>query len=394
MDITEINNGIYYAGINDRSSVLFESLWAIPKGITYNSYIVKGEKTALIDTVDASSSNRFLNKIKAVIGDANLDYLVINHMEPDHSGSIQFILDHFPGVKIVGNKITADQLSGFYNIKDNVMIVGDGDEIDLGGRTLTFKLTPMVHWPETMMTFDSLTGTLFTGDAFGTFGALNGEILDHEIEIEEYIPEAFRYYACIVAKYGKFVQRALAKLKGMTINMLCPTHGPVWRDYMMHILDLYDRLSQFKAVNGVVIAYGSMYGNTEEIAELLARIFTLKGIPVKMHNLTKSDLSDVLSDSIKYKGIIVGSPTYSNGILPPVETYLNALVTREFKDRVFASFGSFTWGPGIKKKLDKIVESLDFSHIENPFEMKQAQIESIENNIEEFVDRFISELNK
>lgn len=394
MDITEINNGIFYTGINDRSSALFESLWAIPKGVTYNSYIVKGEKTALIDTVEASSFNRFLNKIKSIVGDRQLDYLIINHMEPDHSGSIQLILDHFPNVKIVGNKITADQLSGFYNITDRVMIVGDGDEIDLGGRKLSFKLTPMVHWPETMMTYDSLTGTLFSGDAFGTFGALNGEILDREIEVEEYIPEAFRYYACIVAKYGKFVQRAIAKLKGMTINMICPTHGPVWRDYMMHILDLYDRLSQYKAVNGVVIAYGSMYGNTEEIAELLARIFTLKGVPVKMHNLAKSDLSDVLSDSIKYKGIIVGSPTYSTGIFPPVETYLKALVTREFKDRVFSSFGSFTWAPGIKNKLDNVVESLNFSKVENTFEMKQAHIESIEENIEDFVDRFISELSK
>ena len=392
MDITEINNGIYYVGINDRRSDLFESLWTIPNGVTYNSYIVKGEKTALIDTVDASSSNIFLSKIKSVIGNANLDYLVINHMEPDHSGSIQFIMNHYPDIKIIGNKITAEQLKGFYGITDNIQIIKDGDEVDLGGRKLSFKLTPMVHWPETMMTYDSLTETLFTGDAFGTFGALNGEILDREIEVEQYIPEAFRYYACIVAKYGQFVQRALAKLKGMTINMICPTHGPVWRDYMMHILDLYDRLSQFKAQKGVVIAYGSMYGNTEQMAELLARVFTLKGIPVKMHNLTKSDLSYVLSDSIKYQGIIVGSPMYSGTIFPPVENYLNALVTREFKNRVFATFGSFTWSPGIKKKMDAVVEKLKITTVENSFEMKQAQIETIEDNIESFVDNFIAQL--
>lgn len=390
MILSELNKGIYYVGVNDRTSSLFESLWSLPAGVSYNSYIVKGDKTALIDTVHISKAKNFIANIKTAIGDSPIDYVVINHMEPDHSGAIDYIVKSFPDVTIVGNKKTIEMIEGFYGSISNTKVINDGDVLDLGdGKSLKFVITPMVHWPETMMTFEQSSSTLFSGDAFGCFGALNGGVIDAECDVESYIPEMYRYYAAIVAKYGTFVIKAIEKLKGLKINRICPTHGPVWQDYMMHVIDLYDRLAHFTPQNGAVIVYGSMYGNTEDIAELIARELTVNGVSVRMHNIATADLSVVLADIMRFKGLIIGAPTYNSSIFPPIQNLIEAIVSRGIKNRVLSTFGSYTWGPGISVKIEKSFESLNYDTVSCKIEMKQSILDNdLYNRIEEFAKVF------
>lgn len=390
MILSELNKGIYYVGVNDRTSSLFESLWSLPAGVSYNSYIVKGDKTALIDTVHISKAKNFIANIKTAIGDSPIDYVVINHMEPDHSGAIDYIVKSFPDVTIVGNKKTIEMVDGFYGSISNTKVINDGDVLDLGdGKSLKFVITPMVHWPETMMTFEQSSSTLFSGDAFGCFGALNGGVIDAECDVESYIPEMYRYYAAIVAKYGTFVIKAIEKLKGLRINRICPTHGPVWQDYMMHVIDLYDRLAHFTPQNGAVIVYGSMYGNTEDIAELIARELTVNGVSVRMHNIATADLSVVLADIMRFKGLIIGAPTYNSSIFPPIQNLIEAIVSRGIKNRVLSTFGSYTWGPGISVKIEKSFESLNYDTVSCKIEMKQSILDNdLYNRIEEFAKVF------
>ena len=390
MILSELNKGIYYVGVNDRTSSLFESLWSLPAGVSYNSYIVKGDKTALIDTVHISKAKNFIANIKTAIGDSPIDYVVINHMEPDHSGAIDYIVKSFPDVTIVGNKKTIEMVEGFYGSISNTKVINDGDVLDLGdGKSLKFVITPMVHWPETMMTFEQSSSTLFSGDAFGCFGALNGGVIDAECDVESYIPEMYRYYAAIVAKSGTFVIKAIEKLKGLRINRICPTHGPVWQDYMMHVIDLYDRLAHFTPQNGAVIVYGSMYGNTEDIAELIARELTVNGVSVRMHNIATADLSVVLADIMRFKGLIIGAPTYNSSIFPPIQNLIEAIVSRGIKNRVLSTFGSYTWGPGISVKIEKSFESLNYDTVSCKIEMKQSILDNdLYNRIEEFAKVF------
>ena len=390
MILSELNKGIYYVGVNDRTSSLFESLWSLPAGVSYNSYIVKGDKTALIDTVHISKAKNFIANIKTAIGDSPIDYVVINHMEPDHSGAIDYIVKSFPDVTIVGNKKTIEMVEGFYGSISNTKVINDGDVLDLGdGKSLKFVITPMVHWPETMMTFEQSSSTLFSGDAFGCFGALNGGVIDAECDVESSIPEMYRYYAAIVAKYGTFVIKAIEKLKGLRINRICPTHGPVWQDYMMHVIDLYARLAHFTPQNGAVIVYGSMYGNTEDIAELIARELTVNGVSVRMHNIATADLSVVLADIMRFKGLIIGAPTYNSSIFPPIQNLIEAIVSRGIKNRVLSTFGSYTWGPGISVKIEKSFESLNYDTVSCKIEMKQSILDNdLYNRIEEFAKVF------
>ena len=311
-------------------------------------------------------------------------------MEPDHSGAIDYIVKSFPDVTIVGNKKTIEMVEGFYGSISNTKVINDGDVLDLGdGKSLKFVITPMVHWPETMMTFEQSSSTLFSGDAFGCFGALNGGVIDAECDVESYIPEVYRYYAAIVAKYGTFVIKAIEKLKGLRINRICPTHGPVWQDYMMHVIDLYDRLAHFTPQNGAVIVYGSMYGNTEDIAELIARELTVNGVSVRMHNIATADLSVVLADIMRFKGLIIGAPTYNSSIFPPIQNLIEAIVSRGIKNRVLSTFGSYTWGPGISVKIEKSFESLNYDTVSCKIEMKQSILDNdLYNRIEEFAKVF------
>lgn len=371
MNIHEICNGIYYVGVNDRTTHRFEGLWPLPQGVSYNSYIVKGERVALIDTVHIAQSAKFLVRIEEIVGDRPIDYLVINHMEPDHSGSIQAIKAKYPQLKIVGNSKTVAMIKNYYGISDGIEVVADGDVIDLGGRSLKFVLTPMVHWPETMMTYVEQEGVLFSGDAFGCFGALNGGVIDSQMDTAGYYPEMYRYYSNIVAKYGTFVEKAIARFDGVKINYVCSTHGPVWHNEIGRVVDLYSRLARFEAEPGVVVAYASMYGNTEELAETIAAELSRNSVRnIRVHNLSKTHLSFILADVMRYNGLIVGGPTYNNGLFPEVERLLSALKGRDLKNRYVGCFGSGTWAPVSGKNIKACLDCMKVEQVAEPFDMK------------------------
>ena len=274
----KITDQIYYVGVNDRNKNLFEGLWPLPDGVSYNSYLIVDDKVCLIDTVEVDFFMPFIKNIQETIGNRPVDYLVVNHMEPDHSGSIALIKKYYPDITIIGNKKTFGMMSGFYGIEGDNMVVNNGDTLSLGHHTLKFVLTPMVHWPETMMTLDMEAKTLFAGDAFGCFGALNGGIVDSDINCDSFWLEMVRYYSNIVGKYGTPVQAALKKLAGVPLDYICSTHGPVWHEHIAKVVGMYDTMSKYETEPGLVICYGTMYGNTERAAEMIARAASEAGI--------------------------------------------------------------------------------------------------------------------
>ena len=376
MTSIEITKDIFYVGVNDRTTSKFEGIWPLPYGVSYNSYVIQGnDKNALIDGVEISRAYQQIDKIRQICQDIKLDYLVINHMEPDHSGAIRSLMGVFPEMQIVGNTKTLEMLKGFYGISERTIAVADGDRIDLGGKTLQFFLTPMIHWPETMMTYIPEGKVLFSGDAFGCFGALNGGVVDTELDTDVYYPEMIRYYSNIVGKYGLPVQKALSKLSSLPIEYICSTHGPVWHKHVADTIDTYNRLSKGTSEKGVVIAYGSMYGNTEEMVEILARHLSLCGIKdIKIHNVSYADESYILRDIYRYNGLIVASPTYNGHLFPKIESLLKSLTLRGVCNKKFARLGSFTWAGVGTKTIDSIVEKLKFDIIGDPIEMKQGGI--------------------
>lgn len=301
-----IKGHIHYVGVNDRTTVLFEGMWPLPKGVSYNSYLIADQKTALIDTVETCYFDTFLEKIRAILGDRPIDYLIINHMEPDHSGSIGLIRRYYPQVTLVASRQALGMLEGFYGLTENTLQASEDTVLELGHHRLSFQMTPMVHWPETMMTFDAAEGVLFSGDAFGTFGALNGGCLDARIDTEEYWDEMVRYYSNVVGRYGQPVQKALAKLKNLPVSMICSTHGPVWVQEKDRVISLTTAGAATRRTRRN-FAYGSMYGNTERMAETIAEELSQRGIrKIRLHNLSKSDPSYILADVFRYRGLILG----------------------------------------------------------------------------------------
>lgn len=353
-----ISERIHWVGVNDCKKVLFEGLWPLKKGVSYNSYLIADNKITLVDTVENGFEDEFSKNIEQAIGDRQIDFLVVNHMEPDHSSLTAMMLDKYPGLKIVANAKTVPMLRGYYNTpEERIHVVGDGDTLSTGECTLQFHMTPMVHWPETMMTYLCEENTLFSGDAFGTFGAVNGKITDEENTFEEYKDEMIRYYSNIVGKYGTPVARAMAKLSGVKLDRICSTHGPVWEGNISKVIGLYGKLSQYEAERGVCIVYGSMYGNTAAAAKALADELAGMGVPHSIHNLSCPDaLSNALRDAFKYDTIAAGSPTYNACIFPPVETFMNALSARLIKNRRFYAFGSYTWAAASVRLLNKAAE--------------------------------------
>lgn len=393
---TEIVKGVHYVGVNDRTTTRFEGIWPLPYGVSYNSYLVCGaQKNAVIDGVEVSHCFKQIDRIKEIKQDIKIDYLIINHMEPDHSGGVVALCREFPEIKVVGNANTADMLKGYYGLEKNVVVVADGDCIDLGGKTLQFHLTPMIHWPETMMTYLVEDKMLFAGDAFGCFGALNGGIVDTEMDTSGYYPEMTRYYSNIVAKYGLFVQKALAKFADVPVDYICSTHGPVWHDELKKVIGVYDKLSRGESEDGVVIAYASMYGNTEEMVDVVARQLAVNGIKnIKVHNVSYSDESFILRDIYTYKGLIVMSPTYNGCAFPKIEALLSSLQLRATSGKVFACAGSFTWASAAVKRINAMVEKLKFTHVDGDVEMKQGMSGDVAEKCRILADRFAAELKK
>lgn len=370
----EIKNKVYYVGVNDRNKALFEGLWPLPNGVSYNSYLIDDEQVALIDTVEVDFFTQFIENIQEVIGSRSIDYLVINHMEPDHSGSIALIRKYYPNIKIVGNKKTFGMMQGFYGIDDGIVEVRNGDSIELGHHTLNFVLTPMVHWPETMVTLDTTDNILFAGDAFGCFGALNGGIIDEEINCDTFWLEMVRYYSNIVGKYGVPVQNALKKLADVKLDYICATHGPVWHQYIDKVIALYDRMSRYETEEGIVICYGTMYGNTERMAEQIARAASQAGIKnIVMYNVSKTHHSYIIRDVFRYKALIVGAPTYNAGLYHEMDVLLNELANKDIKNHYIGWFGSHCWASKAVAEIQKLNdERLKFEAVGTPVDMKQA----------------------
>ena len=362
----KISDRIFYVGVNDDDKVLFEGLWPLPVGVSYNSYIVKDEKIALIDTVESGFEEEFLSNIDEVVEGRMIDYLIVNHMEPDHSSLIALMLERYPQLMIVANSKTVPMLQGYYGVpQEKVLIMGEGESLTLGTCSLRFHMIPMVHWPETMVTWLDEEGTLFSGDAFGTFGSIDESVVDEEDTFEEFRDEMMRYYSNIVGKYGNPVQSALKKLSGLEIKRICSTHGPVWEKNIAEVVGLYDKMSRYEAERGVCIVYGSMYGNTAAAADALAMELEALGVPYAIHDLAGNNagelgVSGALRDVFKYDTIVVGSPTYNNGIYPPVETFMKALQSRLIKGKRFYAFGSYTWSGASVKLLNEIASAQNF----------------------------------
>ena len=374
----KISERIYYVGVNDDTKTLFEGLWPLPYGVSYNSYVVADAKVALIDTVEHGFEDEFFANVREALGDRSIDYLIVNHMEPDHSSLISDMLQRYPDMKIVGNAKTLPMLQGYYGTPaERVIVVKEGDSIDLGSCSLSFHMIPMVHWPETMVTWLDEENTVFSGDAFGTFGAVNEEVVDSEGTFESFRDEMMRYYSNIVGKYGTPVQSALKKLSGLEVKRICSTHGPVWEKSVPEVVAIYDRMSRYEVERGVCIAYGSMYGNTAAAAEALAEELRRQGVPCAVHDLAGNvnpgmGLSGALRDVFKYDTIVAASPTYNNGIFPPVETFMKALQARLIKGRRFYALGSYTWAGSSVNLLNSFAESLGFDVLAPGLSFPQA----------------------
>ena len=371
MNEVNLAENIYYLGCNDRRTHLFENLWPIPYGVSYNSYLIVDEKIALIDTVEHSFTEDYLEHIEILTKGREVDYLVINHMEPDHSGALKAVVTKYPNITLVGNKKTFDMVANYYKITENMLEVYDDSELPLGKHRLRFTTIPMVHWPETMVSYEMSSKILFTGDAFGSFGTLDGGIFDDELNLAMYEEELMRYYTNVVGKYCPHTQRALKKIEGMDILMLAATHGPIWRSNLAYIMDRYQKWSSYTTDPGVVIVYGSMYGNTAKMADVIARQLAVRGIKnIRVYDAAKTHASYIISDIFKYSAFIVGSAAYNNELFPGVENLLTKIEHMGIKNHLLGIFGSFGWSGGGVKNLQKFADTIKWELVSAPVEEK------------------------
>jgi flavorubredoxin len=371
MHQVNLAENIYYLGFNDRRTHLFENFWPIPNGVSYNSYLIVDEKIALIDTVERAFVEDYLDQIETLTNGQPIDYLVINHMEPDHSGALKAVVAKYPQITLVGNKKTFDLVANYYKVSQNTMEVNDDSELPLGKRRLMFSTIPMVHWPETMVSYEMTSKILFTGDAFGSFGTLDGGIFDDELNLSMYEEEVMRYFTNIVGKYCPHTQRALKKVESLDVKMLAPTHGPVWRTNLQYILERYQKWSTYTTEPGAVIVYGSMYGNTAKMADVIARQLAVRGVKnIRVYDASKTHPSYIISDIFKYKAFIIGSAAYNNELFPSVESLVTKIEHTGIKNHLLGIFGSFGWSGGGVKNLQKFAENIKWDLVYAPVEEK------------------------
>lgn len=370
-----IKEDIYYIGTNDRKTELFEGMWPLPKGVAYNSFLVKGEKNVLFDLVKVNTIDSYVQKINEIIGEGEkIDYIMINHMEPDHTSSIKSILEIYPDAKLVTNKKAVAMLNNFYEITDNIIEVKDGETLELGDKKYTFYMTPMVHWPESMVAYEETTKALFSQDIFGGFGTLDGGIFDDQIEYDaHYHEETTRYFINIVGKYASQALKALNKLADLDIQLICPDHGPIWREDPKKIVDIYTSLAKQETIDGCVVIYGSMYGNTEMMAEAVARGLSEGGLKnIKTRDITKTSNSYLLSDIWRYKGVIIGSCSYDNNLFPPMDYLMTEVSHQRMKNNYWGIFGSFSWSGGALKNLKRYMEEGKYDVLDTQLEIQGA----------------------
>lgn len=383
----KVDDDIFWVGADNRRLKLFEAVYEVPSGISYNSYLVIDEKTALIDTADRAVTDIFIENVEQTLGERSLDYIVVQHMEPDHSATLVDVLLRHPECTVVCNKMTFDMIRAFKGEEVKALIVKEGDTLELGKHKLTFISAPMVHWPEVMVTFDSLTGALFSADAFGTFGALNGALFADEVDFDrDYLDEARRYYTNIVGKYGMQVRKLLEKTNALDVKKVCPLHGFVWRENIEYYVNKYLHWAEYKPEEqGVMIAYASVYGNTENAANILACRLRERGIKCVMYDVSVTEHSRIIAECFKYSHLVFASVTYNGGVFVNMENLLHDLVAHSLKGRRVALIESGSWAISAGKGMRDILSPLkDTEYICDGLSFK-SRLSSVEG-IDEIAD--------
>ncbi len=396
MQITrKVTDDIVWVGCNDRRLSRFENLFPIPRGVSYNSYLILDEKTVLMDTVDGSVTQQFLENIAYALGGRSLDYLIVQHMEPDHCANIEELLYRYPKLTIVGSAKALQMIGQFYDmdIEGKTMAVKEGDVLNTGSHTLRFAMAPMVHWPEVMVTYDEKDKVLFSADAFGTFGALNGKLFSDEMDFDgEWMADARRYYSNIVGKYGMQVQGLLKKAAALDIQVICPLHGPVWRENLEHFVDKYDKWSRYEPEDkAVVIIYGSIYGNTESAADAVACRLTEAGIKdVKMYDVSDVHVSELISEIFRCSHIVLACSTYNGGIYPPMENLLADMKALSVQKRTVALVENGTWAAASGRLITKELEEMkEMQILDKKLSLKSVLKQGQEEELEAFVSQIV-----
>ena len=383
----KVTDDIVWVGCNDRRLTLFENLFPIPRGVSYNSYLVMDEKVTLLDTVDVCALQQFMENIDYVLDGKEIDYLIVQHMEPDHGAGIQ-------NMKIVANAKTVQMIGQFFDLpqEDRVVLVKEGDTLTTGTHTFRFVMAPMVHWPEVMVTYEESEKVLFSADAFGTFGALNGNIFSDELEFDkEWLADARRYYANIVGKYGMQTQALLTKAAGLDIQLICSLHGPIWRENLSYIIEKYDKWSKYEPEDKeVVIIYGSVYGHTEQAVDALAGKLADKGIRhIATYDVSTTHVSELIAEIFRASHIVLACATYNGGIYPPMENLLNDMKALSVQKRTVALMDNGTWAPTAGKQIVKKLEEMK----EMELLTQQLSIKSVlKNDREAELDAFAQQI--
>ena len=396
INIQEVTKDIYWIGGSDRRLALFENLFPLPKGVSYNSYIVLDEKTVVFDTADISISDQYLENLKTALNGRPLDYLVVLHMEPDHCSQIATVAAMHPELTLVGNVKTFQMMKNYFPETADMkkIVVKEGDTLATGAHTFAFVMAPMVHWPEAMFAYDTATGTLFSADAFGTFGALESSIFADDYDFEkDYLDDARRYYANIVGKYGAQVQAVLKKAAKIDIKFICPLHGPVWRgEHIAWFIDKYQKWSKYEPEDdGIVVIYGSLYGHTASAAEAFAAKLRAKsGKDVKVYDISKTHSSNIIGEIWRVGKIVIFSPTYNNGIYLPVANLLHDMECLTVQNKVIALAQNGTWAPVSAKLMNEKLSTLkNVKIVDNVLTIKSALHASDEEALDVFVEAVI-----
>ena len=390
-----VTDHVIWVGANDRRLNLFENLFPIPRGVSYNSYLLKDEKTVLLDTVDRSIAGQFLENLAFALDGRNLDYMIVNHMEPDHCAMIGDIVRRYPAVKIVGNTKTFGMMNQFFgtDFSERSVVVKEGDTLSAGKHTLHFVMAPMVHWPEVMVSYEDSEKILFSADAFGTFGALNGNLFNDEVDFEkDWIDDARRYFTNIVGKYGIQVQALLKKAAGLDIQMICPLHGPVWRNNLNYFIEKHDKWSKYEPEDqAVAIIYGSIYGNTEQAADALAAKLGAKGVKnIAVYDASKTDVSELIAEIFRVSHVVIACPTYNGGIYPPIENLLAHMKALAVQNRTVAVMDNGTWAATAGKQIVKQLEEMkNMTVLDQKLSIKSTLKADQEDNLDAFAQQII-----
>ena len=394
----KVKDDLIYVGGSDRRLSRFENLFPIPRGVSYNSYVLLDEKTVLFDTVDDSIGRQFTENVLYALGGRELDYLVVQHMEPDHCSLIDEMLRRYPQAKIVCSARAVGMLSQFYalDVKDRALVVAEGDKLSTGRHTLHFMMAPMVHWPEVMVTYDEPDKILFSADAFGTFGALAGNLFDDELQLDSmWMADPRRYYSNIVGKYGAQVQALLKKAAALDIEMICPLHGPVWRGNLPVLLEKYQKWSTYEPEEqGVMIAYATMYGNTENAAQVLAGLLAERGVHnIAMYDVSGTDVSELVAESFRCSHLVLAAPTYNGGLHPRMEGYLADLKALGLQNRTAPLLENGTWAPVSAKHMRTMLESMkNMTVLEQPVSIRSALADGQRASLEALADVLASQI--